>query len=157
MIKEVAIQEIIPYENNPRKNEKAIEYVANSIREFGFKVPVVLDKNNVIVTGHTRYEAAKKLGLEKIPAIYADDLTEEQAKAFRLVDNKTAEFSGWDFEKLEKEIDGLFEIDMSQFGFENLEKKMDLEDFFGNEEQNEKKEKEDKKIQCPCCGGWFTK
>ena len=76
MIAEVDVREIIPYENNPRKNERAVEYVANSIREFGFKVPVVLDRNNVIVTGHTRYEAAKKLGLEKIPAIYADDLTD---------------------------------------------------------------------------------
>ena len=74
------ISEIIPYENNPRKNDDAVEYVANSIKEFGFKVPVIIDKNNVIVAGHTRVKAAERLGIEEIPCIMADDLTDEQIK-----------------------------------------------------------------------------
>lgn len=84
------INEITPYENNPRDNSKAISYVANSIREFGFKVPIVVDKDNVIVAGHTRLKAAEMLGLETVPVIVADDLTEEQINAFRLVDNKSS-------------------------------------------------------------------
>lgn len=103
----VDINEIRPYENNPRDNKNAIPEVERSIREFGFKVPIVLTKDNVIVTGHTRYEAAKLIGMDKIPAIYADDLTEEQIKAFRLADNKVGEFSSWDFGKLEQELDGI--------------------------------------------------
>ena len=116
-IKEYPIKELIPYENNPRNNKDAVEYVANSIREFGFKVPVVIDKDMVIVAGHTRLLAAKKLGLESVPGIVADDLTPDQIKAFRLADNKTGEFASWDFEKLEFELDELSDFDMEQFGF----------------------------------------
>lgn len=115
--------ELKPYKNNPRRNDTAVEYVANSIREFGFKVPVVIDKNNVIVAGHTRVKAAKELGIDYIPCVVADDLTEEQIKAFRLADNKTAEFSEWDFDLLHFEIDDICDIDMEQFGFD-----MDAED-----------------------------
>lgn len=122
--------EIIPYENNPRNNEKAVEFVANSIREFGFKNPIIVDKNNVIVAGHTRLKAAYLLGLEKAPVIVADDLTEEQVKAFRLADNKTAELADWDFDKLEEEIKELENIDMNLFGFEiEVEKYADEDDF----------------------------
>ena len=112
------ITEITPYEKNPRKNDEAVQYVANSIKEFGFKVPIVIDKNGVIVAGHTRYKAAQELGLEKIPCIIADDLTEEQVKAFRLADNKVGELAEWDFDLLGDELDGIFDIDMSEFGFE---------------------------------------
>lgn len=84
---------LIPYENNPRLNNSAVEAVANSIRKFGFKVPIVIDKNNVIVAGHTRYKAVQTLGYETVPCVIADDLTEDQIKAFRLVDNKTSELS----------------------------------------------------------------
>lgn len=112
--------DIIPYENNPRKNDEAVDYVANSIKEFGFKVPIIVDKENVIVTGHTRYKASKKLGLEEVPVIYADDLTEEQIKAFRIADNKVAEFSTWDLDKLELELEDI-NFDMSEFGIEDLE------------------------------------
>ena len=115
---EKSITEIMPYEKNPRKNDEAVEYVANSIKEFGFKVPIVIDKNGVIVAGHTRYKAAKELGLEKLPCIIADDLTEEQVKAFRLADNKVGELAEWDFDLLGEELDGIFDIDMSDFGFE---------------------------------------
>lgn len=99
-----AIDEIKPYENNPRNNDEAVDKVAASIKDFGFKVPIIIDSDNVIVAGHTRYKAALKIGCESVPCIVADDLSQEQIKAFRLVDNKTAEYSTWDFEKLEKEF-----------------------------------------------------
>lgn len=100
-IEELKIEDIVPYENNPRNNDEAVPAVAKSIEEFGFKVPIVIDKNNVIIAGHTRLRAAESLGLKKVPCIRADDLTEEQVKAFRLADNKTAELAFWDFTKLD--------------------------------------------------------
>lgn len=123
LIKEIKILDLKAYENNPRNNENAVDVVANSIKEFGFKVPIVIDENNVIVAGHTRLKAAEKLGLDKVPCIVADDLTPEQIKAFRLADNKTAEFAEWDFEKLETEISALndLDFDMQQFGFDEME------------------------------------
>lgn len=114
---EMKIADIVPYDNNPRKNDKAVEAVAESIREFGFKVPIIVDADNVIVAGHTRLRAAEKLGLASVPVIMANDLSEEQVKAFRLADNKTAELAEWDFEKLADELDGIADIDMSVFGF----------------------------------------
>lgn len=122
------IDEVIPYENNPRHNEEAIEYVANSIQEFGFKVPIIVDKDNVIVTGHTRLKAAQKLGLEKVPVIYADDLTEDQIKAFRIADNKTGEKAGWDLDKLKIELEDLDNFDMTDFGFGDFELSMLTDD-----------------------------
>ena len=116
-IVDMAVDVLNPYENNPRKNEAAVDKVAESIREFGFKVPIIIDKNNVIVAGHTRLKAAQKIGLNTVPVIMADDLTDEQIKAFRLADNKTGEFAEWDFEKLETELEGIEDIDMSAFGF----------------------------------------
>ena len=110
------ISELKPYEKNPRINDNAVQYVANSIQEFGFKVPLVIDKDNVIVCGHTRYLASKQLGLKEIPCIIADDLTDEQIKAFRLVDNKVSEFAEWDIDKLFDEIKDIT-IDMTDFGF----------------------------------------
>ena len=110
--------DLIPYEKNPRKNDQAVDKVAASIEEFGFKVPIVIDKDGVVVAGHTRLKAALKLGLEKVPCIVADDLTEEQIKAFRLADNKTAEFADWDFENLAEELADINDIDMSEFGFD---------------------------------------
>ena len=117
-IVEKGIKDIKPYEKNPRKNDSAVDAVANSIKEFGFKVPVVIDKDNVIVCGHTRYKAAKKLGLEAVPCVVADDLTEEQIKAYRLADNKVAELAEWDVDLLGEELEGIFDIDMSDFGFD---------------------------------------
>lgn len=115
-IKMVKIDDIVPYENNPRHNADAIEPVKESIRQFGFRVPMILDKENVIVAGHTRYEAAKALGMTEVPVIYADDLSEEQVRKFRLVDNKTAEFAEWDIEKLQEELSYL-DFDDYDFGF----------------------------------------
>jgi site-specific DNA-methyltransferase (adenine-specific) len=115
------LSDISPYENNPRKNDEAVKYVAESIKEFGFKVPIVIDRNNIIVAGHTRYKAAKKLNIKEVPCIVADDLTDEQVKAFRLADNKVAEKAEWDFELLSDELDGLFDFDMTVFGFDEEE------------------------------------
>lgn len=114
-----AIQDIHPYEKNPRKNDAAVKYVAESIQQFGFKVPIVIDHEGVIVAGHTRYKAAKKLKMDSVPCIVADDLTEEQIKAFRLADNKVAEKAEWDFDLLSEELDDLFDFDMSAFGFDD--------------------------------------
>jgi hypothetical protein len=116
-IVEMNVSDLVPYGNNPRKNDDAVDKVALSISAFGFKVPIVIDRNNVIVTGHTRLKAAKKLGFKTVPCILADDLTDEQIKAFRLADNKVAEFSTWDEEKLLQELDALSDIDMSLYGF----------------------------------------
>ena len=103
----MAVDDLKPYENNPRKNDEAVRYVANSIKEFGFKVPIIITKDREIVAGHTRLKAAKRLKMKEVPCIIADDLTEEQIKAFRLADNKVAEFAEWDFDALAKEIGGV--------------------------------------------------
>lgn len=112
------IGEIKPYEKNPRKNDNAVDAVASSISQFGFKNPIVIDGNNVIICGHTRYKAAQKLGLDVVPCVIADDLTEEQIKAYRLADNKVAELAEWDIDLLGEELDDIFDIDMSDFGFD---------------------------------------
>ena len=116
-----SIADVIPYENNPRVNDKAVEAVAASVKEFGFKQPIVVDSAGVIVVGHTRLKAAKLLGMDKVPVVVADDLTDEQIKAYRLADNKTAELAEWDFGKLQEEMDALKDVDMSVFGFEDIE------------------------------------
>ena len=103
-IQERKLETIRPYPNNPRRNDEAVQAVAASIREFGWKQPIVVDRDGVIIVGHTRYKAAQELGLEKVPVLVADDLTEEQARAYRLADNKVAEFSFFDTEKLTAEI-----------------------------------------------------
>lgn len=112
------IDEIKPYENNPRFNDEAVEFVANSIKEFGFKVPIVIDKDGVIVAGHTRYKASLELGLKEVPCIIADDLDENQIKAFRLADNKVSEKAEWDIDLLDTELDSILDINMSDFGFD---------------------------------------
>lgn len=145
------ISEIVPYENNPRLNDEAIKPVANSIKQFGFKVPIIIDSNNVIIAGHTRLKAAKQLDMDKVPCIIASDLTEEQIKAFRLADNKVAEFSSWDYEKLEEELTNIVNIDMSAFDFE----KPKFDDINWNEipdldEAYEEPQKE--MLCCPHCG-----
>lgn len=112
------ISEVIPYEKNPRNNKAAVDLVANSIKEFGFKNPIIIDADGIVVAGHTRLKAAKKLGLKEVPTIMADDLTPEQIKAFRLADNKTAEAAEWDFDLLTEELDSIFDINMEDFGFD---------------------------------------
>lgn len=114
------LSEVKPYEKNPRKNDEAVPYVAESIKEFGFKVPIVIDRNNVIVAGHTRYKAAQHLGLKEVPCIIADDLTDEQIKAYRLADNKVSEFAKWDNGLLDAELFDI-DFDMCLFGFDEKE------------------------------------
>lgn len=117
-IVETPIKDIHPYPDNPRQNKEAVDKVAESIKEFGFKQPIVVDKEGTIIVGHTRLLAAKKLKMDTVPVLTADDLTEEQAKAYRLADNKTNEFAEWDFDLLASELQGIADIDMSEFGFD---------------------------------------
>lgn len=117
------LTDITPYEKNPRRNDEAVNAVAESIKQFGFKVPLVLDKDGVIVTGHTRYKAAQKLGLEEVPCIVADDLNKAQIKAYRLADNKVSEIAEWDEDLLWEELQELANMDVSMevFGFETFD------------------------------------
>lgn len=112
-----AIGTIRPYGNNPRHNDNAVGAVANSIKEFGWQQPIVVDKDGVIIAGHTRFKAAKDLGLDEVPVVIADGLTDEQIRAYRLADNKSGELAEWDFELLDRELGDIFDIDMSAFGF----------------------------------------
>lgn len=132
----IELKKIKQYEKNPRKNDEAVGPVAESIKEFGFKCPIILDKNNVIIAGHTRYKAAKQLKLKEVPCIVADDLTEEQIRAFRLADNKVGEIAEWDFDLLNMELESI-SFDMSSFGFNilNEEEKEIEEDEYDLEEK----------------------
>lgn len=136
IVHELNTEDLIPYENNPRNNEPAVDIVAKSIEQFGFKVPIVIDQDYVIITGHTRLKAAQKLGMEKVPCIMADDLTDAQIKAFRLADNKTSEYATWDLSKLELELDEIenLEFDMAEFGFNVKEKDIEPDNFDFEEE-----------------------
>lgn len=123
MQKEIHIEylntaDLVPYDKNPRKNDNAVGPVAESIKQFGFKSPIVIDKNNVVVCGHTRLKAAKKLRMRLVPCVRADDLTDEQIRAYRLADNKTAEIAEWDIPLLDEELLAIMDIDMSELGFE---------------------------------------
>lgn len=118
-IKMVKIDDIVPYENNPRHNEDAIEPVKESIKAYGFRVPMILDKENIIVAGHTRYAAAQALGMVEVPVLYADDLSDEEIRAFRIADNKTSDFSIWDNKKLLEELEGLDGL-FTGFNFDDL-------------------------------------
>ena len=172
---EVKTSSLTPYENNPRNNEAAVDSVAASIEQFGFRVPLVIDRDNVVVAGHTRLLAAQKLGLKKVPCIVADDLSEAQIKAYRLVDNKVAEASSWDWDKLDEELAALaefpdeeFDVDMSAFGFNvpGLDDEAgggDISDFFeaapdtpaASTGEHEAAGKKTQLVTCPHCGEVF--
>lgn len=134
------ISQIHPYENNPRNNEAAIEPVAQSIKRFGFRVPILIDGKGTIIAGHTRYEAAKRLGMDKVPCIRVDDLTDEQIRAYRIADNKVAEASSWNDDVLRAEMDALkaLDVDLTDTGFSEVEldgllrevEDADFEEFF---------------------------
>lgn len=117
-IQNMKTDEVKPYPNNPRQNGDAVEKVANSLKEFGWQQPIVVDKNNVVIVGHTRLRAAKRLGYEEVPVIVADNLSDEQVKAYRLADNKVAEFSIWEDDLLAAELSGIDQLDMGNFGFD---------------------------------------
>ncbi len=112
------ITDIRPYEKNPRNNAAAVNAVEASIRQFGWKVPIVIDRHNVIVAGHTRYLAAKKIGYDTVPCVVADDLTPVQVRAYRLADNRVSELATWDFDSLSAELEALTDFDMGDFGFD---------------------------------------
>jgi hypothetical protein len=137
---EVNVDKLTPYAMNPRFNDSAVDAVANSIRDFGFKVPIVADKNGVIVAGHTRLKAAKKLGLKTVPVVYADDLDEEQIRAFRLADNKVSELATWDPEKLEIEMEGFTLMDLQCYGFKPLEPRKQNEWFDRDDRDDDSRE-----------------
>lgn len=145
------IEDLQSYEFNPRNNDNAVDVVAESIKEFGFKVPIIIDREGVIIAGHTRLRAAKQLGIREVPCIVADDLTPEQIKAFRLADNKTSEFAEWDFSALERELEELtaFDVDMSKFGFNEIDIEFDMGT---EEEQGDLTQTEVKTKVCPNCG-----
>lgn len=145
------LTEITPYENNPRNNDAAVEKVANSIKAFGFQQPIVVDKEGVIIVGHTRYYAAQELGLETVPVVVADKLTDEQARAYRLADNKTGEIAGWDYLALADELAAIDDIDMTDFGFMALN---DDETDVDEPPQDFKEFGKDigTKTKCPKCG-----
>ena len=125
LVKDIPVSDLNMYENNPRNNDKAAEAVAESIRQFGFRVPLVIDCNNTIVCGHTRYKAALILELQTVPCVIADDLTPEQIRAYRLADNKTNELAEWEIDKLNEELKNLTAFDMDVFGFDTLPDIMD--------------------------------
>ncbi len=153
------INELVPYENNARINDKAIDIVANSIQEFGFKNPCIIDKNNVLVAGHTRVEACKKLGITKVPCIVADDLTEEQIKAFRIADNSSAQVAEWDMDKLQQEIQDLnfdfYELGLQEQLDEIANSLVKLETKDNEYDNQELKENTTKFHICPNCGCEF--
>lgn len=128
-IEYININEIKPYKNNPRKNDKAVEKVVASIKEFGFKNPIIIDKNMEIITGHTRFKAAIKLKMDKVPIIRAEDLTEEQVKAYRIADNKTGEIAEWDTDLLLEEINKLklnnYDIESTGFDEKDIKELID--------------------------------
>ncbi len=149
-----SIKDIRPYEHNPRNNDGAVDAVAASIKEFGWQQPIVVDKDGVIIAGHTRYKAAKKLKCKEVPVVVAENLTDDQVKAYRLADNKTGDLAGWVFSALEEELAGLAEIDMQQFGFAGSEAEdFNIDNLFA---EAAPKEKEAKEIKCPHCGMYFT-
>ena len=152
-VETVSISKIKPYERNPRRNDAAVDAVAASIREFGFQQPIVCDMDGVVIAGHTRLKAAKKLGLKTVPVVYAD-LPEDKVKAYRLADNKTGELAEWDMELLDLEL-GDIELDMEPFGFDFG----DTQDFGSDDsylkEQTEPKAKDGKTCTCPNCGFTF--
>lgn len=134
------ISEIYPYEKNPRNNDAAVDSVAKSIKDFGFRVPILIDKAGTIIAGHTRYKAAKQLGLDQVPCILVDDLSEAQIRAYRIADNKVSETSSWNDDVLRAEMEALkaLNVDLEQTGFSDMEiegilrdmQDADFEDFF---------------------------
>lgn len=148
----IPISELHAYENNPRCNDGAVQTVANSIQEFGFRVPVLVDQNRVIIAGHTRVKAAAQLSMDAIPCVIIDDLTEEQIQAFRIVDNKTSELSGWDFERLSQELEDLADIDWSAFGFVDADEEALFADTEEKPLEETYREPEVAKLRCPQCG-----
>ena len=158
-VKWVSIADVRPYEDNPRRNDQAVQAVANSLREFGWKQPIVVDADGTIVAGHTRYKAAMSLDMDEVPVVVASDLTPEQCAAYRLADNKVGELSEWDAGLLAQELDGLADIDMSAFGFDSGEllSGADVDDLFEDYDGGSSGDDgpSPKMVTCPHCGATF--
>ena len=157
---EMNVDEIKPYEKNAKRHPpEQVEHIANSIKEFGYQQPLVVDKDNVLVIGHGRLLASKKLGIDKVPVVRADELTEEQIKGLRLADNKLNE-SEWDFDLLNQELDSILDLDMGEFGFD-----LDFEEDEpttqtikqGKEINLDEYEDENFECECPKCGFKFNR
>lgn len=166
-IEYIPLDKIIPYVNNPKKHpEEQIKKIASSILEFGFKVPIIVDKDYVIIAGHGRYEAAKRIGLKEVPVIVADDLTPAQVRAFRIADNRVAE-SEWNLEALAAELEQLKEIDynleLTGFNEDEVQSLIDdlaIDDFFeekppASTDDGEEQEEDKITVVCPKCGFTF--
>ena len=157
-IEQWSIDRIRPYEKNPRRNDKAVQAVADSIKEFGFRQPIVVDGDGVIVVGHTRYKAALKLGLEKVPVHVAKDLTPQQARAYRLADNRSAEDSQWDIDLLPIELGELRDegFDLKLVGFTEKELTEYLRQFDTDLDDGETDAADTPEtVRCPKCGHEF--
>jgi len=153
--KKRAVSTLKPYERNARvHSDEQIEQIARSIKEFGFINPVLIDEDGTIIAGHGRVMAAGRLGMTEVPVLYVEDLTDEQKKAYVLVDNKLAELAGWDFELLDSELVDLGEvIDMSAFGFDEIEDTpVDIDGLFADAPAKEPKPH---LVTCPHCGETF--
>lgn len=149
----VNVDELVPYEGNAKRHtDEQVEQIKESIRQFGMNDPIAIWKNGEVIEGHGRLMACKELGIEKVPVIKLDNLTDEQRRAYMLVHNQLTMNTGFDMALLEEELDKIGEeTDMSIFGFD-IEEDVDIDNFF---EEAKKKEKEPKQIQCPHCGEWF--
>ncbi len=155
-VRNMNIDDIKPYDNNPRDNDNAVESTANSIKEFGWQQPIVVDKDMVIIVGHTRYKAAKKLGYKEVPVVIASNLNKEQVRAYRLADNKTGELANWVYGDLMSEIQEIQDLDLTDFGFndsdldisDKWEDNVSLDDY----EEPDTSNFEPKKCICPKCG-----
>lgn len=151
---DVPVSDLIPYARNPRKNDASVDSVAASIKEFGFKQPIVVDKDRVVVAGHTRLKAAQKLGLDTVPVVFADDLTPEQIKAYRILDNKVGEKSEWDAELLQLELSEI-QLDLVPFEVDfTLPAELPTEEW---KEFDESIADDVPLIECPECGHKFPK
>lgn len=151
------IDRVRPYERNPRRNDKAVQAVAESIREFGFRQPIVVDSGGVIVVGHTRYKAALKLGLKTVPVHVAADLTPQQARGYRLADNRTAENAEWDVDLLPIELGELRDegFDLKLAGFSDKELAEYLREFDTDLDDGDADADAADTVRCPKCGHEF--
>ena len=149
-VREIPIGEVVPYPNNPRRNDHAVRAVADSIQAFGFQQPLVVDKDNVLIVGHTRLKAAELLGLDTVPVVVADSLTPDEAAAYRLADNKTGESAIWDEQRLDIELSGI-SLDMGAFGFAEMEP-IGFDSLLAEKDTGKK----DNEVVCPKCGERFS-
>jgi ParB/RepB/Spo0J family partition protein len=154
-VETVKTDDIFPYHNNPKTHPpEQIDKLCSSIKNYGFTVPLVIDNDNEIITGHGRYKAAQKLGMKELPVIKRDDLTDAEAKALRIADNKVAE-SEWDMEMLEVEFEAIEDefTGFDEIEIEGITEEIDIDSFFEEAEENDKnKDNKNKSVKCPNCG-----